>query len=77
MNINDKIEYIRKQKGITKTHISTVCGKSPSWYTGICKGKKKILAEDLPLIASALGVEVDIFFNKNLSDTLKNEKEAI
>lgn len=74
MDINQKIEYIRRQKGILKSHIASECGYKPSWYTGIVKGKKRITVDDLQKIASALGVDVTIFFKENLSETLKNQE---
>lgn len=72
MDINQKIEYIRRQKGILKSHIASKCGYKPSWYTAIANGKKRITVDDLQKIADALGVDVTVFFKENLSETLKN-----
>lgn len=80
MNISQKIEYIRQQKGILKSHIASKCGYKPSWYTDIANGKKRIAVDDLQKIADALGVNVTIFFEENLSETLKNydrKKEVV
>lgn len=74
MDINQKIEYIRQQKGILKSYIAAKCGYKPSWYTDIANGKKRITVDDLQKIANALGVDVTIFFKENLSETLKNRE---
>lgn len=77
MTINEKVEQIRQKKGITKKHIAEKCGHSPAWYTDILKGRP-IKVDTLEKIADALEVDIRIFFENNLSETLKNEqKQAI
>ena len=77
LKIYEKIEYIRRQKGVTKKHIAQKCGKTSAWYTGICTGRRGISVEALQQIADALDVDVRIFFTDELSETLKNDKEVI
>ena len=76
MTINEKIEQIRKGKGVTKKHIAEKCGHTPAWYTDIVKGRS-IKVDTLQKIADALEVDVRIFFENDLSVTLKNRKRAI
>lgn len=76
MTINEKIEKIRERKGVTKTHIAKKCGHTPAWYTDIVKGRR-IKVDTLQKIADALEVDIKIFFDDKLSDSHKNEKEAI
>jgi len=40
-------------------------------------GRSSVKGEDLPNIAKALGVDISIFFESKLSDTLNCESEAI
>lgn len=76
MNINEKIEYIRKKKGVTKQHIANKCGYSSAWYTDLLKGRPPRV-DTLQKIADALDVPVTIFFKDDLSVTHKKEKQAI
>lgn len=73
-SIHLKIEKIRIQKGVTKTHIAKKCGKSVSWYCGISSGRRKASVESLNQIADALEVDVRIFFESKLSDTLNKRR---
>lgn len=77
MKMHEKIELIRQRKGVTKTHIANRCNKTSAWYTGISKGRSRIDVETLQQIADALEVDVRIFFEDDLSATLKNQKQAI
>ena len=77
MRIHEKIELIRKRKGITKTHIANRCNKTSAWYTGVSQGRTRIDVETLELIADALDVDVRIFFGNELSESLKKGKQAI
>ncbi|UOF90847.1 helix-turn-helix transcriptional regulator [Fodinisporobacter ferrooxydans] len=69
-----KIEEIRKKKGVTKTHIAKKCGRSVSWYCGIATGRRKPNVDSIRMIAEALDVDVRIFFDQQLSETLNNAK---
>lgn len=77
MRIHEKVELIRKRKGITKKHIADRCNKTSAWYTGVSQGRTRIDVETLEEIADALGVDVRIFFGNELSVTLKSDKQAI
>jgi transcriptional regulator with XRE-family HTH domain len=70
------IEIIRKSRGVTKTHIGSQCNKTGAWYGDIVKGRRRVYLNDLLLIATALNVDVAIFFDKKLSDTLNFKKSA-
>jgi len=70
-----KIEEIRKQKGVTKTHIAKSCGKTVAWYYGISTGKRVPNVESLQMIADALEVDVRDFFEHTLSVTLNVDKK--
>lgn len=68
--IHERIEAIRIRKGVTKTHIAKSCGRSIGWYHGISTGRRKPSVDYLEKIADALEVDVKVFFDKELSDTL-------
>lgn len=74
-SVHLRIEEIRKQKGITKTHIAKKCGKSVAWYYGISTGRRQPNVESLQQIANALDTDVRNFFSDKLSDTLNSECE--
>lgn len=74
MTINEKIEQIRRRKGVTKKHIAEKCGHTPAWYTDIVKGRQ-IKVDTLQKIADALEVDIRIFFDNKLSVTRKNENQ--
>lgn len=71
MEIHEKIEQVRRRKGVTKTHIANKCGKTPTWYTDISNGRRGISVEALEQIANALEVDVRVFFENDLSVTHK------
>ena len=65
MKLHEKIDAIRRSKGITQTHVAQVCGKHPQWYYDMKIGRSSVKAEDLPNIAKALDVDVSIFLKIN------------
>lgn len=77
MKLHEKIDAIRRKKGITQKHVADVCGKNSQWYYDMKIGRSSVKGEDLGNIAKALGVDVSIFFEDELSVTHKNEKQAI
>ena len=75
MKVHEKIEEIRKSKGVTKTHIAKKCNKTVAWYYGISKGKRTLNVQTLQEIANALEVDVKNFFDNELSDSLNGERD--
>lgn len=71
-----KIEEIRIQKGVTKTHIAKRCGKSVSWYHGISTGRRIPNVESLQEIAIALEVDIKDFFENELSVPLNESDDT-
>nr|WP_229105579.1 helix-turn-helix transcriptional regulator [Bacillus paralicheniformis] len=62
VSLYQEIEKIRKDKGITKIHISRSFNKTPAWYSAISKGKRQLKADDLEKMAEILGVAPKDFF---------------
>ncbi len=75
MKLHEKIDAIRESKGITQKHVADACGKPSQWYYDLKVGRSSVKGEDLGCIAKALGVEVTIFFENDLSATLNNRTE--
>lgn len=71
-----KMEQLRKQKGITKTHIAKHCGHTVSWYADIAKGRRRAYLDDVFMIAEAMGIPVENFFDHKLSVTLNSTQTA-
>jgi len=69
--VHEKIEEIRKRKGVTKTHIAKKCNKTVAWYYGISTGRRTANVDTLQQIADALEVDVRDFFEDKLSVTRK------
>lgn len=72
-----KIEEVRKRKGVTKSHIARSCGHTPQWYSKVSKGEIVLDVNKLELIASILEVNVTVFFDNKLSDTLNLELKQL
>lgn len=68
--IHLRVEKVRLLHGVTKTHIAKHCNKTVAWYSDVSKGKIRLTVEDLEKIARALNVDVTIFFDRKLSETL-------
>jgi len=75
--VYERIEEIRKRKGVTKTHIAKSCGKTVSWYYGISVGRRTPDVDSLQEIADALEVDIRVFFGDKLSDSLNRETEVV
>lgn len=67
-----RMEAVRKAKGVTKTHIAKKCGHTTAWYSDLIKQRRSIRVEDLVRIAEILGVHPSTFFEDEVSDTQKD-----
>jgi len=74
--IYQRVEDVRKSRGVTKTHLAQACQKTPAWYTDVSKGKIRLSVDDLEKIADALNYDIKNVFTHLLSETLKNKKEV-
>lgn len=73
INVNKNIENIRLNKGITRKFVAKKCNKTQQWYWKVEKGLITPDANNLQLIAKALGVDVRIFFEEKLNETLNKQ----
>jgi transcriptional regulator with XRE-family HTH domain len=75
--IHIRVENVRKARGVTKTHLARVCNKTVAWYSDVSKGKIRLTVNDLEKIAIGLNVDVKIFFDKKLSETLNSDVKEV
>ena len=68
--IYEKVEEIRKEKGVTKTHLAKKLGISLQAYVHITNGNSRLDVERLKIIAFELGVEPSIFFDTKLTKSV-------
>lgn len=70
--IYQKVESLRKTKGITQVHLANSCGKTPQWYHSIKSGKTELKVDDLYYLSKALDVPIGIFFEEEVSEMLSS-----
>lgn len=73
VNVNENIERVRLSKGITRKFVAKKCNKTQQWYWKVEKGLIIPDANNLQLIAKALDVDVKIFFEEKLNETLNKQ----
>lgn len=68
--VHENVEKIRKAKGVTKTHLAKLLRLSLQGYRHITSGEVRLDVERLKVIAKALGVDVGVFFDNKLTETV-------
>jgi len=65
--IGERIKKIRISKGIKANYVCKKLGyKSPSYFSEIENGKRRLDANKVPMVAEILGVSVEyLFFGEN------------
>lgn len=71
--VHENVERIREAKGVTKTHLAKRLDVSLQGYRHIASGNVRLDVERLRLIAKELGVEVAVFFDDKLTDSVIKE----
>ena len=75
--IHENVELIRKAKGVTKTYLAQKIGLSLQGYRHIANGATTLDAERLRILADALCVNVSVFFDKKLTDSVTNNADKV
>ena len=70
MSVQENIKKIREAKGITQTSVEKYASLSEMQYYRLEKEAKKIDPNVLFYIAKFLGVDMNIFFNDELTDNV-------
>ncbi|ULL14327.1 XRE family transcriptional regulator [Paenibacillus sp. H1-7] len=71
--VYENVERIRKSKGVTKTHMAKKLGMTLQGYRHITSGSTRLDVERLKVIADILNVEVGIFFDNKLTESVINK----
>jgi transcriptional regulator with XRE-family HTH domain len=77
--IHENVEKIREAKGVSKTYLAGKLNMSLQGYRYLVSDKGHLDVERLKVIANALGYEVGVFFNDQLTETVikqLNEQSA-
>jgi transcriptional regulator with XRE-family HTH domain len=74
LEVNDRITFLRKQKGLTVNKLANLAGISQSFLREIELGNKKPTIETLSLVCNALDISLKDFFDDSFKSNLqKNE----
>ncbi|MCP3764062.1 helix-turn-helix domain-containing protein [Domibacillus sp. A3M-37] len=71
--VNENVAEIRKAKGVTKTHLANALELSLQGYRYPESGETKLDVERIKVIAVVLDVEVAVFLNDKLTESVINE----
>ncbi|MCI1958128.1 MAG: helix-turn-helix domain-containing protein [Clostridia bacterium] len=74
MEVNERITFLRNQKGLTVNKLANLAGISQSFLREIELGNKKPTIETLSLVCNALDISLKDFFDDSFKSNLqKNE----
>lgn len=78
INLGKRAREIRIKKGIKQSYVAEKLGyKSPSSLNDIEKGRRNMKANQVPLLAEILGVEVqELFFDNEVRDSRTKKNSA-
>ncbi|MGO0058598.1 helix-turn-helix domain-containing protein [Brevibacillus fluminis] len=71
--VHVNVRRIREAKGVTKTHMANMLGISLQGYSHIEQGNVRLDVERLRVIAVILSVDVAIFFDEKLTESVISE----
>lgn len=71
--IHENLKKIRLAKGVTQLYLAKKSGISNMSYSRMESGKTKMDAEKLKVFSKELGVEVEVFFDKVLTESVIND----
>jgi transcriptional regulator with XRE-family HTH domain len=74
LEVNERITFLRNQKGLTVNKLANLAGISQSFLREIELGNKKPTIETLSLVCNALDISLKDFFDDSFKSNLqKNE----
>jgi len=71
--VYENVEKIRIAKGVTKTYLAKHLNLSLQGYRHITSGGSRLDVERLKIIANILGVEIAVFFDNQLTESVVKE----
>jgi transcriptional regulator with XRE-family HTH domain len=75
--VNERIEFIRKKKGVSKASLARAMGVSPMTYHYLANGRTPITTVRLEIISKELGVSPIIFLSNELTELFSDEITTI
>jgi len=73
--VHENLKKIRIAMGVTQSHLAKKINVTGMTYGRIENGESKLDVERLKVISIALGVEVAVFFNDKLTESVIKEIE--
>ena len=73
--VHENLKKIRTAKGVTQSHLAKKLNISNMAYSRMENGDSKIDVERLKIISKALSVDIAIFFDDKLTESVINEME--
>lgn len=68
--VHENLKKLRISKGVTQAHLAKKLNISNMAYSRMENGDSKIDVERLKVISKALSVEIEVFFNDKLTDSV-------
>ncbi|AMA72739.1 DNA-binding protein [Aneurinibacillus sp. XH2] len=75
--VYQNVKRIREAKGITKTRVASLLNMSLQGYKHIEDGTVRLDVERLRVIAELLSVDIAVFFDEKLTDSVIKEIEKL
>lgn len=73
--VHENLKKIRIAKGVTQSHLAKKLNISGMTYSRMENGDSKIDVERLKKISQALSVEIEVFFDNKLTESVIYNKE--
>ncbi len=64
MGIREQLSQLVRESGMTKAEIARRVGEDPTWLNSRVRGSTEVKGDDIPRLASALGVSARAFFEQ-------------
>lgn len=68
--VHDNLKRIRIAMGVTKSHLAKKIKVTSMTYSRIEKGESRLDVERLKVLAKVLGVEISVFFDDKLTESV-------
>lgn len=73
--VHDNLKKIRTAMGVTQSHLAKKINVTGMTYSRIENGESKLDVERLKVISITLGLDVAVFFDDKLTESVINEIE--
>lgn len=73
--VHDNLKKIRTAMGVTQSHLAKKINVTGMTYSRIENGESKLDVERLKVISITLGLDVTVFFDDKLTESVINEIE--